>query len=311
VSSLRTLTVSYILADRESIQSMSGKVAIVTGGNQGMGLITAQELLKLGYKVTITCRSAEKGREAVDTLSQYGTVEFLTMDLADLSTVYAFAKAYQEPVIDLLVNNAGIMNTPYAITVDGFEAQYQVNHLGHFLLTRLLFNKLRAAGGTARVVTLSSRAHMRHTQSIDYDNIRSVTPDNYDGWMAYGRSKLSNILFSKALAKRFPLESCGVAFFSVHPGLVDTGLLVKGSWTSPSAMPVESGVACTIYVSTSPEVNGQSGEYYHNEVTEFFRGTAETPDRITQVALNEQEADTCFDRSMEMLGLNGVTFGDA
>jgi NAD(P)-dependent dehydrogenase (short-subunit alcohol dehydrogenase family) len=286
------------------------KTAIVTGGNQGMGLVTAMELLKAGYKVTITCRSSTKGEEAVAELKQHGDVNYMCMDLNSLSTVYAFASAYPEPVLNLLVNNAGIMNTPFAMSDDGIEAQYQVNHLGHFLLTHLLFPKLHAAGGTARVVTLSSRAHKRHPQSIDYEELKKAAAENYDGWMAYGRSKLSNILLSKALARRFPLETSGVAFFSVHPGLVDTGLLVKGGFTSPSAMPVENGIKCTMYLATSPDAAGQTGEYYHNDVSEFTRGTVDTPDIVSSVALDQAEADSCFEHSMRMLGLTGATFGD-
>lgn len=282
---------------------MSTKFAIVTGGNQGMGLTTAKSLLIAGYSVTISCRSEEKGLEAVRELSQYGDVNFLLLDMNDLSSVRSFVAQYAPPTLQLLILNAGIMNTPFALTKDGFEAQYQVNHLAHFLLTHLLFAKLLASGGDARVVSLSSRAHMRHPVPIDYTALKAASQDTYDGWQAYGRSKLSNILFAKSLAKRFPLASSGVAFFSVHPGLVDTGLLVKGGLNLPTAIAPDDGIKCTMYVATSADVSGQSGEYYHNEVTRFIRGTVEETSVITAIALNELEADKCFEQSMEMLGL--------
>lgn len=269
-----------------------------------MGFTSAIALLKAGYTVTISCRSEAKGQEAVSELRAYGTVDFLLMDMNDLSTVRSFAAAYSKPALHLLVLNAGIMNTPFALTADGIEAQYQVNHLSHFLLTHLLFPKLIASGGNARVIALSSRAHFRHPEPIDYDALKAASSATYDGWKAYGRSKLSNILFAKALAKRFPLASSGIAFFSLHPGLVDTGLLVKGGFTSPQAMSPEDGIKCTIYLATSSEVEGQSGEYYHNEVTRFIRGTAETPSTVSPIALDEAEADRCFDQSMAMLGLS-------
>ena len=274
-----------------------------------MGFTLATALLKAGYRVTISCRSVDKGEQAVSQLREFGDVNFLTMDMNDLATVRSFAAAYSEPVVHLLVNNAGIMNTPFAKTADGFEAQYQVNHLAHFLLTHLLFPKLVAAGGS-RVVSLSSRAHMRHQGSIDYPGLLAETADTYDGWRAYGRSKLCNILFSKALAKRFPLSDCGVAFFSLHPGLVDTGLLTKGGFSSPDAMAPEDGIKCTVFVSTASEVDGQSGEYYHNNVSEFVRGGGHTPNLMAAIALSEGEADECFAQSMQQLGLQDSRFGD-
>ena len=284
---------------------MSKKFAIVTGGNQGMGLTTAAALLKAGYTVTISCRSQEKGLEAVQELSQYGDVNFLLMDMNNLSSVRAFAAEFAPSTLQLLILNAGIMNTPFALTNDGFEAQYQVNHLAHFLLTHLLFPKLLASESNARVVALSSRAHMRHPVPIDYIALKSASEDTYDGWQAYGRSKLSNILFAKALAKRFPVASSRISFFAVHPGLVDTGLLVKGGVNLPTAITPEDGIKCTMYVATSTDVSisNESGEYYHNEVTRFIRGTPDETSVITAIALNENEADKCFEQSMEMLGL--------
>ena len=189
-----------------------------------MGFSTAEALLRAGFNVTITARSKEKGEEAIKSLSALGPVKYIIMDNNDLASVASAASSLSEPALDVLVNNAGIMNTPFALTKDGFEAQYQVNHLSHFLLVHLLFPKLAAAQGGGRVVNLASRAHMRHPGPIDYALLKSTNAQNYDGWQAYGRSKLSNILCAKAWAKRFPVQSSGIAFFSLHPGLVATDL---------------------------------------------------------------------------------------
>ncbi len=151
---------------------------------------------------------------------QAAVVDFIVMDLNDLSTVHSFAAAYlaKGQQCHLLVNNAGVMNTPYFMTSDGFEGQFQANHLGHFLLTHLL---MPALGPGSRVVCLASRAHLRWggMPPIDYDRMtKSVTAESYDGWQAYGLSKACNILFAKALAKRFPLATSGITFNALHPG---------------------------------------------------------------------------------------------
>ncbi len=272
-----------------------------------MGFSTAEALLALGFKVTITCRSKEKCDEAVAALSKYkDMISSICMDMNDLSTVVAGAAAYADPALHVLVNNAGIMNTPFAMTKDGFEAQYQVNHLAHFQLIHLLMPKLRlgAAGGlmTPRVVNLSSRAHMRHGGAIDYKKLQSETAQSYDGWSAYGRSKLSNILCAKALAKRFPVATSGVAFVSLHPGLVATGLLTKGGMQRSAGMDIAEGIKCTIFLSTSPNVKEESGAYYQNDEGSFYRVTKEnSASLLTEIAQNEAEADKCFDFSTQVL----------
>lgn len=156
------------------------------------------------------------------------------------------------------------MATPFEKTVDGFESQFQVNHLSHFLLTHHLL-PLLISTKNARVINLSSRAHLRWGQDLDFNDVVTGTENDYDRWLAYGRSKLCNILFSKALAKRFPYASCGVSFNALHPGLVNTGLLSKaslGASTISSAISVEEGIQTTIYLATSDEVQGVSGLYF-------------------------------------------------
>jgi NAD(P)-dependent dehydrogenase (short-subunit alcohol dehydrogenase family) len=183
-------------------------VCIITGGNAGLGLATAKELVKQGYHVIITCRTEEKGREAVAEITSSagegsgGLVEFMLMDLNSLKSVRSFADSFRSKGLPLhrLINNAGIMVVPFTLTEDGVESQYQVNHLGHFLLTHLLLDILEASA--PRIINLSSRAHYLHEEPIDYDKLQNETESTYDRSKAYGRSKLTNILFTYALHRR-------------------------------------------------------------------------------------------------------------
>lgn len=291
---------------------MAQKFAIVTGGNAGLGLHTAAELCKQGFHVTISVRSDQKGVEALEAIKaafSEASVDYILMDLGSLESVRSFARAYlsRSNALSLLVNNAGIMNTPFRKTIDGFEEQFQVNHLSHFLLTHLLFTALRAAV-CARVISLSSRAHMlRWKQPLNFHDITSVTESTYDGWISYGRAKTCNILFSRALAAMFPLQEdgSGVAFNSLHPGLVNTGLLVTAGLPSEKiagAVSVEEGIQTTLYLATSEEVRGVTGQYFANcKVAEGGE--------LSEWAQSAEEAQRLFDASMRMCGIAAGTFG--
>ena len=156
------------------------------------------------------------------------------------------------------------MATPFEKTIDGFESQFQVNHLAHFLLTHQLLPLLKSTGN-ARIVNLSSRAHLRWQSELDMNDVVNVTEDSYDRWSAYGRSKLCNILFTRALAERFPYSSSGVTVNALHPGLVNTNLLQNaalGASTIAGAIPVEEGIRSIIYLATATDMQGLSGQYY-------------------------------------------------
>jgi NAD(P)-dependent dehydrogenase (short-subunit alcohol dehydrogenase family) len=287
------------------------KFAIVTGGNAGLGLYTAAELCRFGFHVTITVRSERKGEDAVQDIRQRcstASVDYMLMDLSSLGSVNKFATEYlsRDNRLSLLVNNAGIMNTPFRVTEDGFEEQFQVNHLSHFLLTHRLMPLLRAEQ-CARVVTLSSRAHLRWNQPVNFEDITKPTANTYDGWSAYGRSKTCNILFSKALAELFPLneDGSGVTFNSLHPGLVNTGLLVAGGMSAAmiaNAIPVEEGIETTMYLSTSEEVRNVTGQYFAN--CKVVQGN-----EVSKWAQSIEEAHRLFDASMTMCGLSPGTYG--
>jgi NAD(P)-dependent dehydrogenase (short-subunit alcohol dehydrogenase family) len=194
------------------LPSFAGRTAIITGANSGLGSVTARELAQKGAKIVMAVRNTKKGETAARQIT--GDVEVRQLDLQDLSSVRHFADGIAKA--DLLINNAGIMAAPYALTVDGFESQIGTNHLGHFALTNLLLPKL-----TDRVVTVSSMAHW--AGRINFDDLNWKTR-RYSPWLAYGQSKLANLLFTSELQRR--LESVGspLRALAAHPGYSHTNL---------------------------------------------------------------------------------------
>ena len=202
---------------------LDGKTVIITGANTGIGLETAVDLAKRNGRVILACRSVERGEKAaVEVRKRSGNdnVVFRQLDLASLDSVRKFSDKIleEEPRIDILINNAGVMAFPErTLTQDGFEMQFAVNHLGHFLLTNLLLDRIKEAP-SARIVILSSSAHQRG--KIDFDNLNSER--SYSPMTVYGTSKLANILFSRSLMKR--LEGTRVTANALHPGVIMTEL---------------------------------------------------------------------------------------
>ena len=194
------------------LPTFSGRTVIVTGANSGLGLVTARELARVGAKTILAVRNTAKGDEAAATIT--GDVEVRKLDLQDLASVRAFADGVDG--VDVLINNAGIMAVPYALTVDGFESQIGTNHLGHFALTNLLLPKV-----TERVVTVSSMVHLMGYISLKDLNWKSRP---YSAWMAYGQSKLANLLFTKELQRRFDAAGSTVKAHAAHPGYSETNL---------------------------------------------------------------------------------------
>lgn len=231
-------------------------------------------------------------------------IEYMTMELSSLSSVRRFADEFISKgyPLHLLINNAGIMNTPYAMTEDGIEAQFQVNHLGHFVLTHHLLPIMISCGG-GRVVNLSSRAHMRWQQLLDMAMVTNETQDTYNGWMAYARSKLCNILFSRMLAKKFPYAETKVAFNALHPGLVDTKLLNTAAGLSAQAIPVSDGCKCSLYVATSAEIEGVTGEYFSDSKVE--------KEEVTRYASDEIEMLKMWETSLQLTDIADEAYGRA
>jgi NAD(P)-dependent dehydrogenase (short-subunit alcohol dehydrogenase family) len=188
------------------VPDMQGKTVVVTGGNSGIGLETAAALASMGARVLVTARNADKGRTAVAAITQRsggeGLVQLVVFDLADLASVRRGAAEIleQAPRIDVLVNNAGLVLSERAETVDGYEATFAINHLGPFLLTNLLLERITASA-PSRVVNVASTAHNTARKGLPFDDLQST--QRYRGMRVYGQSKLANILFTLELARRF------------------------------------------------------------------------------------------------------------
>ncbi|ORW89891.1 oxidoreductase [Mycobacterium sp. IEC1808] len=198
------------------LPSFAGRTVIITGANSGLGAVTARELAGKGAKIVMAVRNAGKGEAAAKQItgSQTGQVEVRPLDLQDLSSVRRFADGVGGA--DVLINNAGIMAAPYALTADGFESQIGTNHLGHFALTNLLLPKL-----TDRVVTVSSMAHW--PGRIDFDDLNWKNR-RYSPWLAYSQSKLANLLFTSELQRRLDSAGSPLRALAVHPGYSHTNL---------------------------------------------------------------------------------------
>ncbi|WP_408596221.1 SDR family NAD(P)-dependent oxidoreductase [Limnohabitans sp.] len=243
-----------------------GQVAMVTGGNVGIGRVTAIELAKKGFQVVIAGRSLERTQPVLDhiqSLAVDAPAIFIPLDLASLASVRECARLFMQLnlPLHLLVNNAGVAGLK-GMTQDGFEMAFGVNHLGHFLLTQLLLEKL-ISSGPSRVVTVSSRAHKR-TPGIDWDDLSRPTR-TWTGIREYAVSKLANLLFSSELAKR--MNGTSVSTYALHPGVVDTEIWrALPDWARPllrlrGFLTPEEGARTTLHCAMhAPQT--ESGLYY-------------------------------------------------
>ncbi len=256
-------------------RNLKGKHAVVTGANSGLGTETARVLALGGADVTLAVRSIEAGERVAQQLraglpKDAGTLKVGQLDLADPASIRAFAQAYLAAGtgLDLLINNAGIMATPFGVTALGIEQQLGTNHLGHFLLTTLLLERLEQSAAP-RVVTVSSGLHTRgKKQSLlaTLEGDPKYGSRKYVPFDAYGDSKLANILFTHALAKRLPKSAVAVC---LHPGVIPTNLSrslgIQGAIFRAVGKlfmkTVPQGAATTIYGATAAELEGHTGAY--------------------------------------------------
>ncbi len=258
--------------------NLQDKTYIVTGGNSGIGYVTAKQLAKQGARVVIACRRVTEGEKAKVSILKTdpsAIIEIMNLDLSDLNSVRNFASEFlsKQSVLSGLVNNAGVMFTPEGKTEDGFETQFGTNHLGHFLLTELLLPTLKQSA-PSRIVILSSCYHdkaLGREGKINFEDL-NFEKRKYDGWEAYAQSKLANLLHAKHLGKR--LSASGVTAVSVHPGWVRTNLIqgFMPTWVQDILLkpflklagmiePWE-GAQTTLYSLLAPEVENHNGAYF-------------------------------------------------
>jgi NAD(P)-dependent dehydrogenase (short-subunit alcohol dehydrogenase family) len=247
--------------------SLAGRVALITGANTGIGRVTAQELARAGAHVFIACRSAERAQPVLDAIrAQHAgaKVDLVSLDLGDFASVRACAAELlaRGLPLHLLINNAGLSPRGGQRSKSGFELGFGVNHMGHFLLTTLLLERLRSSA-PARVVTAASRAHYR-ARGFDWDALRAPTR-SAAGIAEYGVSKLANVLFSAELARR--LEGSGVTTYSLHPGVVASDIWRGVPWPIGPLMKLfmlsnEEGARTTLHCATSEEAGHETGLYY-------------------------------------------------
>jgi NAD(P)-dependent dehydrogenase (short-subunit alcohol dehydrogenase family) len=255
-----------------NIPDLTGKVLIVTGGNSGLGFESVKAFTEKGAEVILASRSVEKGEKAkAEILQQYpeAKIKVAELDLADLDSVRRFAKNFQQNHnrLDVLLNNAGIMTTPYFTTKDGFEGQVGTNHLGHFALTGLLLPVLKKTP-QSRVVNVSSMAHKQG--KMDFSNLLFENGKGYSPMKAYGRSKLANLLFTYELQRFFEANNIDSISVAAHPGVSQTNLsrYLDEKWYFRMIHPLfnaiiqesKMGALPEIRAAVDPEVKG--GEYY-------------------------------------------------
>ena len=252
----------------QDIADQRGRIAVVTGANSGIGLVTARELARAGATVVLGCRNPERGEQAAHSIRSAvagARVAVAQLDLADLASVAACAQALHESHahLDLLVNNAGVMATPQRKTADGFELQFGTNHLGHFALTGRLLDLLLAAP-KPRVVSVSSGAH--RFGKMNFEDLQSER--RYWKWRAYGQSKLANLLFAFELQRRAAAARTELLSVAAHPGYAATNLQTAGPQMAGNgleerisvlanrvfAQSDEQGALPTLYAATVPDI---------------------------------------------------------
>jgi NAD(P)-dependent dehydrogenase (short-subunit alcohol dehydrogenase family) len=269
--------------------SMNGKTVLVTGATNGIGLVTARELSRLGAEVTIVSRKVDKCAavsEAISTETKK-PVDYIAADLSTLAGIRQVAAGFKQhhEWLHVLVNNAGGFFNKRLVTPDGLEMTFALNHMNYFLLTNLLLDVLKAST-PARVINVASGMHMG--ARLDFDNLQGEK--RYAGFRAYRQSKLANILFTYELARR--LEKTGVTVNALHPGYVDTGLSLNNGFffrvfAKLSARlfgrKPEKGAQTSIYLAASPKVEGITGKYFAD--CKIVKSSPESYDKATSERL--------------------------
>jgi NAD(P)-dependent dehydrogenase (short-subunit alcohol dehydrogenase family) len=304
-------------------KDLSGRIYIVTGANSGSGFATSEQLARQGAHVVGACRRAEAGKEAFAELENVrGSVEVMELDLASLASVRRFADGFiaKYDRLDGLVNNAGVMACPEGKTEDGFETQFGVNHLGHFLLTELLLDTLKAST-PSRIVCVSSMAHVGTRNQVGEIHLDDLNFERrpYDRVLAYTQSKLANVLHALDLSRR--LEGTGVSAFSVHPGWIRSNLAqhmmpvwVQNVVMRPFSgllgmMSWDEGAQTTLHCLLDDDAPQHSGAYY-SQNSILYPNKENRPGGWPMPSPNPNAHDAelakkLYHRSLELVGLEG------
>ena len=248
---------------------MKNKTVLITGATNGIGWITARELARMGARTILVGRSPERTRLAANDIRQLTAnpnVDYFVADLSSQQQIHTLAAEFKQRYerLDVLVNNAGAIFNTFETSVDGIELTFALNHLGYFLLTHLLLDVLKSSA-PARIINVSSMAHVGG--KINFADLQFER--GYSSWGAYAQSKLANLAFSYELARR--LEGSGVTVNALHPGFVNTNFgksnggfykTMIGAIQSVFAVPPEKGAETSIYLASSPAVEGVTGKYF-------------------------------------------------
>ena len=279
------------------IPDQSGRTIVVTGANSGLGAAAAGALAEHGASVVLGCRNADKGEQAAARMT--GDVTVRALDLADLASVRAFAR--ETDTVDVLINNAGVMAVPESRTADKFEMQFGTNFLGHFALTGLLLPRI-----TDRVVTLSSGAH--HLGRISLDDL-NYDRRRYQRWLAYGQSKLADLMFAYELARRLEAAGSPLRSLAAHPGYAATELQshtgtfqdrLMGLANRVIAQDAVSGALPELYAATMPEA--RNGEYYGPDGIGEVRGSPKLVGS-SRASKDTEVAARLWDAAVELTGV--------
>ncbi|KAJ3024268.1 hypothetical protein HKX48_003093 [Thoreauomyces humboldtii] len=296
------------------IPSLTGKVAIVTGGNGGIGYETCLELVKHDARVYMAARTEKKAVEAIRKIKEQvpqAELVFLKLDLMDLASVRSAADDFiaKESRLDILICNAGVMAQPHEISKDGFETQFQSNALGHILFTRLLMPVIKSTAASdpsssVRIVNVSSLAHYFTTSTMTFDSVETVNQPYGSAWLRYGHSKLANLLFTLSLQQKF--EEKNIFVNAVHPGLINSSLWSSGNLISRLStafgslimITPEKGALTSLYCATSPDI--EEKQYR----AQFFKDVAKHTAPTSQ-ARDQKLADNLWELSDKVLTEKG------
>ena len=293
----------------DKLPDLQGKTYLITGGNSGIGFEAGKLLSNAGGNILVASRNQEKGKRAVEALKagSDATIELVQLDLSDLNSVRKAAKQARKLTakLDGLINNAGIMQTPPQKTADGFEMQLGTNHLGHFLLNGLLFDLVQNAGG--RITTVSSIAHKFGRLYLD----DLMMTDNYTPSLAYGQSKLANLMYALELDRRLKQAGSDVTSYACHPGYSDTSLqstgpkgLLNSLYTVMNPLFAQSAKRGAIpTVLCAAGIEARSGGYYGPQSMGECRGRVSDA-LVASKAQNEADAAALWEQSEKLVNFS-------